>query len=175
MDNEKAYHNSIRQRLINSRLTTVLSAAFRSSADGFFSRAMRWSSIVFLLRFFCLRRRSLSVRPVSSSSCKSSSLKLSRGSSLDASSAEAPSSKIRGDAGRLMDWEWWFGVRREGARGRPGAPRPPWVTGFIRLLLRRRWPRMGSISMSSPPAGPGSREEDTEADGPADTVRTSEE
>lgn len=64
----------MRVPLTASFRTTVWSASFFSSAVTL-SRAIRWSSRVFRLFFFCFLRLSFVVRPVSSSSCRSSSEK----------------------------------------------------------------------------------------------------
>lgn len=83
------YHRRMRPPLIINRLMTLLSASCLSSVDRFFSLAMRWSILVSLRFCFCLRARSWAVKPTSSSSCRSSSLKLSRPQSLSLSWAPA--------------------------------------------------------------------------------------
>lgn len=141
IESEKKYHSSIKLPLTNRFLTKFRSASFFSSGDNFFSRTNRLSSNVFFLLFFCFRTRSLPVRPISSSSCISSSLELSPPelSLLD------PDSPSRAGAspysfGSSKKVEEGF-VRRECDIGLPGDGSPAWLwppMEFMRLLLRRR-------------------------------------
>ena len=71
MHNEKKYQSSMRPTLMAIRMTIPWSAP-SGSVDDSFSLAMRWSSSVLRLRFFCWRLFSCLVNPVSSSSRTSS-------------------------------------------------------------------------------------------------------
>lgn len=141
IDREKKYHSSIKTPLITKLLMTLRSASFFSSADKFFSRAILLSSNVFLLRFFCFWARSSPVKPISSSSRTSSSLKLS---------LPEPSLLEEESPGRLLDSPCSFGsssmsdvplARELRVMGLPGRGIPMLLgppIGFIKLLFRRR-------------------------------------
>jgi hypothetical protein len=144
---ENRYHSSIREALTRSLLATFWSASFFSSGVMSTPMATRWSRRVLRLFFCVFRRLSFLVRPVSSSSWRSSSEKLSSPEAGDAGpELSAIDSAIFGSSWRPL------AVRTEGARGRELLSALAEPTLCMRLLLRRRWPNplMGSISMAGP-------------------------
>lgn len=143
---EKKYHRPIRAPLISNCFATLRSASFFSSWE-MLSLTILWSRSWFRFLFRLFLRRSFPVRPVSSSSWRSSSdspsssTSLSRkGSSSLLSSGIFPSSSSTGPS---IDCDLGLCDRLLAE-----------LAGLMRLLLRRRWPEgvTDSISMS-----PGSR------------------
>lgn len=146
MDSEKRYHRPISVMLMSDFFTTFWSASRFSSAV-IVSRAILWSNSVLRLFFCFFLRLSLVVRPVSSSSWRSSSETLSSPRS-SGRSAPAPVllSSIILSSSRSSAW-----LRRDSPLGREDLPLPETPpAGFIRLLRLRRWPAgvRGSISIS---------------------------
>lgn len=88
IDSENKYHSPMSTQLMAMFRATFWSASLLSSSE-ILSLAILLSSLVFLLFFARFLFLSFFVRPVSSSSCRSSSLKLL--SSSEASGFDGPS------------------------------------------------------------------------------------
>lgn len=146
MDSEKRYHRPMSVTLTIDFFTTLWSASRFSSAV-IVSGTTLWSNSVLRLFFRCFLRLSLVVRPVSSSSWRSSSETLSspRSSGRSAPVLVLPSSIILASS-RPSVW-----LRRDSPLGREDLRLPEGPpAGFIKLLRLRRCPAgvRGSISIS---------------------------
>lgn len=132
---------------MTSFLTTVWSASLFSS--DILSRAIRWSSNVFRRLFLCFLFLSFAVKPVSSSSCRSSSEKPPSRLAFAIPSLPLMVDSLSSDI---------FGSSMTNCPLTEGPLTWPFLPvcgvellGDIRLLRRRRWPAgvMGSISILS--------------------------